>query len=279
MSGDNQHHLPAALLGGFGIPTTGKGRDALVLARRKVTGMVDAKPTKAAKLAVKGPTYRLMNPPNGVDRDVVDKIWNHVERVLPSLIQRLTNRSLKPGDDQFLYEYVAMASVRHPSFEAIAAEWQRQRGAPPPLGDEVQLMRIKGISSQLAQLSTWRWRILHVPDDVPRLMITDRGWIYVGEPDRADHSLLLPMGPRVALLGYLESADLPPAKPPFEEHLDLCLSWVEWFNAVAWDDPFIDVLVSHPADRQLLENLPDHQELRVSALGPYRNRISSGLMD
>lgn len=280
MSGDNQHYLPAALLGGFGVPSaSGKRRDALVLPRRKATGNVDPKPTKAEKLAVRKAMYRLIAPPPGVDRDVVDKLWDPVETVLPALVDRLTNRSLQSGDDQLLYAYVAMAAVRHPSFDKIAEAWQKDRGAPPPVGDEIQKMRVEGLHNQLAILSTWRWRVLHVPEDVPRLMITDRGWIYVGEPNRTDHSLFLPMGPTVALLGYLNSPDLPPAKPPFTEHLDLCMSWVEWFNAVAWDDPFIDVLVAHPDDRHLLKNLPDHRDLRVNGYGPYRHRVSSGLMD
>lgn len=118
-----------------------------------------------------------------------------------------------------------------------------------------------------------------MPDDVSRLMITDRGWMYVGEPDRRDHSLLLPMGPRVALLGYLDSADLPPRRAPFEETRELCQSWVEWFNAAARDDPFINALYAHPDDRHLLESLPDHRDLHVNDYGPYRGKITKGLMD
>jgi hypothetical protein len=76
------------------------------------------------------------------------------------------------------------------------------------------------------------------------------------------------MGPRVALLGYLDSPDLPARRPPFEEHRDLCLSWVEWFNAAAWDDPFISAIYAHPKDRHLLEALPDHRHLRASNRGP-----------
>ena len=44
--------------------------------------------------------------------------------------------------------------------------------------------------------------------------------------------LFLPMGPRVAILGYLDDPQLPPRRPPFEEHLDLCDSMIEWFNSV-----------------------------------------------
>jgi hypothetical protein len=39
------------------------------------------------------------------------------------------------------------------------------------------------------------------------------------------------MGPRVAILGYLEDEKLPPRRPQFEENFDLCETWIEWFNA------------------------------------------------
>jgi hypothetical protein len=61
--------------------------------------------------------------------------------------------------------------------------------------------------------------------------------------------------------------------------LDLCQDWIESFNAAAWNDPFIDVLIAHPDDRGLLERLPDHRDLRVSSYGPFRRRRSQGLFD
>ena len=110
-------------------------------------------------------------------------------------------------------------------------------------------------------------------------MVTDRGWMYVGMEDWPTHGLLLPMGPRVAILGYLDDPGLPPARPPFEEHLDLCPSIVTWINAAAWADPYIDLLIAHPDDRDCLVTLPDHQDLRINTFGPYRNRTSVGLLD
>ncbi len=110
-------------------------------------------------------------------------------------------------------------------------------------------------------------------------MITDRGLMYVGHEDWPAYGLMLPMGPRVAILGYLDDTRLPPRRPAFEEHLDLCQSQIDWFNAAAWDDPYIEVLIAHPDDRSRLVNLPDHRNLRVNALGPFRMRKSRGLFD
>jgi hypothetical protein len=195
------------------------------------------------------------------------------------LVERLTKRNLQPGDDQLLFGYAATAAVRHPTFEAIAREHQKAHGLATPSGDEVQYMRVAALRNQLPVMPTWRWRVLHVPDDVSRLMTTDRGWMYVGEPGWNSHGLFLPMNPRVALLGYLDDGRLPPRRDPFEEHRDLCQSWVEWFNAAAWSDPFIEMLIAHPEDRQRLADLPDHRDLRVTAFGPYRFRRTNGLFD
>ena len=68
-------------------------------------------------------------------------------------------------------------------------------------------------------------------------------------------------------------------RPAFEEQLDLCPSTVTWINAAAWPDPYIELLIAHPDDRDRLAALPDHQNLRINALGPYRNRKSVGLLD
>lgn len=279
-SGDNQHYLPAALLGGFGVnPTTGKRRKAHVVARRKATELVDTGTVKAENEACQVAIYRLVAPPPGIDRDFVDSLWSPVESRLPGLVERLTNRTLIPTDAQLLYAYVAMAGVRSPYFQDVADEWQQAHGGRAPIGDEIQKMRVEGLANQIALLGDWRWRVLHAPNDGPRLMITDRGWMYLGQSDRQGRALFLPMGPRVALLGYMEASDLPPRRPPFEEHFDLCQSAVEWLNAGAWADLPFESLYAHPDDRILLESLPDYRDIHPNPYGPFRMRVSSGLLD
>jgi hypothetical protein len=84
---------------------------------------------------------------------------------------------------------------------------------------------------------------------------------------------------RYAILGYLDDPGLPPRRAAFEEHLDLCQSTIDYLNAAAWDDPYIELLGAHPDDQSRLAALPDHRNLRINALGPYRNRESIGLFD
>lgn len=280
VSGNNQHYQPAALIGGWGRPApSGRLREARVAVRRKATGTVDAGFPKAEKLAYRPGMYRLAAPPPGVDPDAVDKLWDPVETGLRDVVARLAARRLRPGDDQLLFDYAATAGVRHPSFEAVVADHQARQGRPALQGDDVQYARVLALGNQRPVMPAWRWRVLHSPADAPRFMLTDRGWMYVGMEDWPTHGLLLPMGPRVAILGYLDDPGLPPRRPAFEEHLDVCPSTVTWINAAAWADPYIELLIAHPDDRERLAALPDHQNLRINSLGPYRNRKSVGLLD
>ncbi len=280
VTGTNQHYLPAVIIGGFGRPVPSRRlRDAQVAVRRKPDGAVDGDFPAAATLAYRPDMYRLVSPPEGIDRDVVDRLWDPVETRLRDLIGRLNERRLQPGDNELLFTYAAQAGVRPPAFEAVTADYQARQGQPALHGDALQYARVLALQNQLPALRKWRWRVLHSPTDAPKLMISDRGWMYVGQEDWPTHGLLLPMGPRVAILGYLDDPALPPALPPFEEHLDLCQSAIDYLNAAAWDDPFIELLIAHPDDCDRLANLPDHRKLRINALGPYRYRKSVGLFD
>ena len=79
--------------------------------------------------------------------------------------------------------------------------------------------------------------------------------------------------------GYVLGALDEDERRAFEEHLDLCQSSIDYLNAATWDDPYIELLVAHPDDQSRLAALPDHRNLRINALGPYRNRESIGLFD
>jgi len=131
VSGNNQHYLPAALIGGFGRPAPSrKLREATVAVRRNATGAVDTGFPKAEKLAFRPGMYRFAAPLPGVDPDAVDKLWDPVETGLRDLADRLAARRLQHGDDSLLCDYAATAGVRHPSFEAVVADYQARQGMP-----------------------------------------------------------------------------------------------------------------------------------------------------
>ena len=135
MSGKRQHYLPASLLGGFGErASTAKSREEKPGGSAESDGPRYIRGTcKAENEAFRIGMYRLAAPPPGVDRDIIDRLWNPVEGALPDLIRRLTDGKLSRGDDQLLFSYVAMAAVRHLSFEDVARHWQNRHGGAQPL--------------------------------------------------------------------------------------------------------------------------------------------------
>jgi hypothetical protein len=279
VSGDWQHWQPAALIGGFGVPArTGRLRHATVAVRWKASDRI--RDVSAEYVAGSRATYRLRTPPPGVDKDAVDHVWGPLERELPLVVAQLIARALGARHRQTLFEYAAAAGVRHPVFVRQVQAWHADRGLRVPEGDAVQLQRLGALRNELRRVPSWRWRVLHATPTAPRFMTNDRGWIYVGQHAWPSRALFMPMSPRVAILGYLDHPSLPPRRSPFSEHLELRDMWIRWFNAALWndDDPIVAV-IAHPSDRELLRNLPRHEELHLDSHGPYRHRDVGGLFD
>lgn len=273
MSGDDQHYLPAALIGGFGIVRAGKPlRKAQIVVRELISGEVH--PATAEDVAFCRALYRLENPGPGVDSDIVDKLWTPVETELPAMVGRLDASTVEPDDPEKWIWYAAMAGVRHPiAFPALAVHHQQNRGDPDPVGDQIQGMRVEALINGQKQMHNWRWRVLHGPKDVPRFVLSDRGWSVIREPTRKMQGIWLPVGPRVGILGYLDDPCLPPRKPPFFEHRELTLSWAQWLNATAFSDKTMTRSVfGHPDDEQRFRDAVPATSLRVTRLGPYRGR-------
>jgi hypothetical protein len=271
MSGDNQHYLPAALIGGFGITPADKPlRKARIIVRELASGEVH--PATAEDVAYRRALYRLQAPSLGVDPDIVDRLWIPVETDIPAMVGRLDAAVLDANDPEKWIWYAAMAGVRHPTaFAAIAGHHQQNRGEPEPVGDQLQVMRVEALLNGQKMMHQWRWRVLHSPTDGPRFTLSDRGWNIVREPRYEVHGVWLPVGPWVGILGYLDDARLPARREPFSEHRELTLSWAEWFNATAFSDTTITHAVfAHPDDEQRLRDAVKAEELRVTELGPYR---------
>jgi hypothetical protein len=96
--------------------------------------------------------YRPASPSAGAGRDIVDQLRDPVENGLRDLAGRLTDRRLQPGDDKLLSACAAAADVRHPSFEAVAADHQARQGPAATQGDDVQYARVLGRRNQLPVL-------------------------------------------------------------------------------------------------------------------------------
>ena len=270
MAGERQHYMPATVIAGFGRRIPGRPRrDSEILVKDLVTGVIAM--STAAKQAHRRALYRLTSPPSGFDPDWVDTQWTRVENSLPSLIERLVNQALAPGDADLLFSYAAMMGVRHPSFKEVAEDHLQKSGHPtPPTADQVNVMRIEGILNVIGDMPDWRWRVLHTTEGDPPFMLSDRCWIYIQEI-RGSRSIWVPMAPTAGILGYLEDDQFGPRRSPFEEHRNVVPSWVTWLNAAAGDDKrFTHSMFTHPDNRNGLERLPPLEDLTVNAKGPFR---------
>ncbi len=271
VSGDHQHYLSAALIGGFGIARAGKPlRKAQIVVRELASGEVHR--AAAEDVAHRRALYRLLAPGSGVPADIVDKLWTPVEKDLPAMVARLEATALEGDDPEKWIWYAAMAGVRHPTaFRALAVHHQQSRGEPEPVGDQLQALRVEALLNGQEAMHRWRWRVLHSPSDGPRFVLSDRGWNIVREPSHDIHGVWLPVGPRVGILGYLDDPRLPSRREPFSEHRELTLSWAQWFSATAFSDTTITHAVfAHPEDEQRLRDAVKAEDVRVTQLGPYR---------
>jgi hypothetical protein len=49
--------------------------------------------------------------------------------------------------------------VRHPSFEAVVADYQARQGNPALQGDQVQYARVLALGNQRPVMPSWCWRV------------------------------------------------------------------------------------------------------------------------
>jgi len=266
MTGDKQHFLPAALIGGFGHAATGQPlREAQVLWRRREWSQ--PRPTKAENIGYVKRMYRLAAPPPGFEADMIDELWEGFEDDLPEAVARTASRQETSDDQYTLVKYIAAAGVRHPDFAEAVNRWRDEQGMGPVTGDDVQLARVGSLAEGLKLVQGFRWRFVHSPASGPPFILNDRGWSYIGEQDRPGRGLWIPLSAEVALLAWLQSG----ADGVFD-HLTIWPGWAKWLNAATWEDA-PQFVVGHPDDRSQLEQLTSTGDVKPSLerIGPYRN--------
>jgi hypothetical protein len=193
--------------------------------------------------------YRLQNPGPGVDPDEVDKLWDPVERDYRAAVERLENRSEDAADIDWLIQYVCAVGVRHPDFGDAVNRWRAEAGDPTLAGDDIQIARKLSLNTGLAPIKQWRWRIAHSRPDAPRFIISDLGWVYVGQPRMPGRGLYIPLTARLAALAWAD-----PANPRKVDHQDMRPGGIRWLNAASWEEA-PDFVVGHPDDKAELERM------------------------
>jgi hypothetical protein len=260
----NHHHLPAVIIGGFGMPSGPRSRDAVVAWRRREWS--ESKETAAHAIGWINNLYRLTDPPDGADPDQVDSLWTTTERYLHAAIKRLAHRRETFEDQRVLVNYVAAAGVRHPHFGPAFNRWRAESRLEPLSGDQIQAARLASLAETLKYVRSLHWRVLHSPKRAHRFILCDRGWTYIGQEERDGRGFFVPLTGRVALLAW----SAPGERLQFD-HRDLRPTWVKWLNAATWDEASYFV-VGHPEDASLLARLRTANEVGPSldGNGPYR---------
>ncbi|MFD8615304.1 DUF4238 domain-containing protein [Streptomyces sp. NPDC059631] len=246
-SGAKQHYVPAALIGGFGRTADRERlRHAVVCWRRRE--WAETRETSAEAIGWRTAMYRLQNPADGVDPDVVDAVWDVIEPRIPDVVNRFEDGMSTATEREWLVVYASMVGVRHPDFGPAINRWLAEWGKPGVHGDDVHRVRLETLENGLAPMRKWRWRILHSPPEAPRFTLNDRAWSYLPQlrqQAQGRRALYLPLSSRVAAVGWLsqEAGGL--------DHQKLRLNWVRWLNAVTWTTAPA-FIVGHPDDATAL---------------------------
>ena len=248
VSGDRHHFIQASLLGGFGsTPTSKRQRDVDIERRGK--GSTTTETTTPDKVGWVDKLYRLQNPGPGVDPDEVDRLWEPVENGYRAAVDHLQNRSVNAADIDWLIQYVCAAGVRGPGFGDAVNRWRAEAGDPPLTGDDIQIARKLSLNTGLAPIKHWRWRIAHSRPADPRFIISDLGWVYVGQPGMPGRGLHIPLTARLTALAWTDTANLGKV-----DHQDMRPGAIRWLNAASWEEA-PEFVVGHPDDRAELERM------------------------
>ena len=171
MSGDRHHWIQASLLGGFGrTPAGRRQRDADI--EQRLHGSTTTVTTTPDQVAWEDQLYRLLNPGQGVEPDVVDAAWAPMENGYRDAVAHMEVYSTSPADIAWLVKYVCAAGVCHPGFGDAFNRWRKEAGDPAQVGDDVQIARLAFLNTGQVPMAQWCWRIAHTRPGETRFIIS-----------------------------------------------------------------------------------------------------------
>ncbi|MGV9350192.1 DUF4238 domain-containing protein [Streptomyces spiralis] len=137
------HYLPAALIGGFGVPETGRVvglRHAKVCVRRRKEPEKVFGPLKAENIAYQYGLYDVDDPSSDLPADFAEAIWQEYEGALPTVIRALEQGTFTKDDWKTILLHVQAQSIRHPDYDRVAVTYIQ--GGYIPMHDT--LLDLKG---------------------------------------------------------------------------------------------------------------------------------------
>jgi hypothetical protein len=257
-------HLPATVIGRFGGPHPEGLRYALIAVRQKKKS--GASLATADSVAREPDLYRPGELPAGVDPEQMERLWERLERPLVDALPRLDVGSHSTDDQDLVFSYVAALGVRRPGpFEKVARSHWARSGEVALADGDLRLARLVVLRNTVSMLRSLRWRILEAPPDAPRYVLNDLGFSVISESGREGEALFVPVGPRVALLGYQ-------GRPTgLSERLYPAPWTVRWLNAATWTQQTARAVFAHPDDREMLMELRPVRKVKTNPWAPYRD--------
>ena len=253
------HYLPAALIGGFGIPSTQPGKTGLrhaTVAVREHSQPHKIEARRAETIARKVGEYWVARPPAGVSPNFIDGYWDQYEPQSPWSGSALR----KPRLDHQRLDNGAQAPHRRvgaPSrFRARGNRLPRARGNPITNRDEVQDERLVTLANTPSLLARARFAILRTPEDGNRFVINDKGYATVEDVELSQKGVLFPLSGVAAILGVFEAGVVTGRVDAWLcADLTLTPGAVETWNLASWQHKETLCIIGHPSDKERMARL------------------------
>jgi hypothetical protein len=258
-------------VGGFGEPAASRrSREATVAVRWRNGARIQV--VAASHIGWRRDEYRFESPGDR-DPDYLDHAWAKLEGDLRQTIARLESRRQVPSDLGTVFAYIAGAGVRHPSFREHARRERLSRGEKAPVGDAVQLERIRTLQGSFEILDGWVIRVLHRPADGPPFLVSDFGWCRLTVVGRGPTTCIFPLSSECAVMAYPREPELGPGHAHgVDAHFTLVPSAMDVVNSTAWCADETSWVAIHPAYQGYLGRLEELEAVQWPRLGPYRGR-------
>lgn len=280
------HYLPAALIGGFGIPEAGprarNRRYAQVCVRRWAGADRMLGPMRADQVAIQNQIYDVDEPSNDLAADFAEDIWKLYEGQLPDAI-----RALEVGDCTrehwgTLLLHIQAQSIRHPDFDAVASVYLTNAGVAQPSRDHVQRERLRTfVETRGTNMAKARFAILRRGKGAQRFIVNDKGYTTVRDSSRDAFGVLFPLSCEVAVfmaVGAARGGDDYEAVPVKERALNP--RGLAAMNGATWEHPGIKCIIGHPDDAYWMKELVATGTVQeLPRLGRYRGNREPGLFD
>lgn len=280
---DLPHYLPAALIGGFGIPDPREpgGRYAKVCMRRRGNPDAVLGPLRAEKVAAQFGLYDVDRPDPDLPADFAETMWQTYEGALPRAIAALEAGEFGREEWSAVLLHIQAQSVRHPDFDRVARDHLARANGVVADRDLVQRQRLITYRESRALMAKARYALVCRGKGADRYLLNDKGYVSLQDVALGVQGLLFPLTGNVAvLLAVFEAVpgDDYEAGPLTRRVLNA--RGMAVVNGAAWEQDHITCVFGHPDDATWIGALGNRERsFKMPDLGPYRDSREPGLLD